>query len=264
MHNHRAKKHFGQNFLTDKNLLRKIVESADIKGKDVIEIGPGMGALTQFLVKHAITVKAYEIDKSLSPYMNKLKKEHENLEIIYEDILSIEIPNDKNYDVVANIPYNITSPILFKLLESKNINSATLMVQKEVAERITSEPNNKSYNSLSLIVQYYMNVERIMIVKRHMFKPAPNVDSAVFKMTRRKPSLLNEKLEAIFIELVKAAFSQKRKTLVNNWHSSFEITKKELNHFLEENDLDKMVRAENVSLEKFVEITKNWSNLSKS
>lgn len=252
------KKHFGQNFLTDKNLLKKIVSSADIINKDVIEIGPGQGALTQFLAIDAKTVKAYEIDLSLRPYLNKLEDKHDNLEIIYEDILSIEIPSDKEYNVVANIPYNITSPILFKLLETPNIASATLMVQKEVAERITSKPNNKSYNSLSVIVQYYMEVERLMIVKRHMFRPQPNVDSAVFKITRRDPLLLDSKLEETFLSIVKGAFIQKRKTLINNWHAAFNIDKDLLNKFLEKQNINKLIRAENITLDQFITLTKNW------
>lgn len=261
MNNHKMKKRFGQNFLTDKNLLMKIVNSADITNKDVIEIGPGQGALTQFLVLDAKTVKAYEIDFSLKPYLNKMVATHENLHVVYEDILSIDIPTDKSYDVVANIPYSITSPIIFKLLETPNIASATLMVQKEVAERITSKPNNKSYNSLSVIVQYYMEVERIMTVKRHMFNPAPKVDSAVFKMTRRVPQLLDQPDEAIFIKIVKGAFVQKRKTLVNNWAASFNIDKNKINYFLEKHGIDKMIRAENITLEQFIIFVNEWNTM---
>lgn len=262
MNKHKAKKHFGQNFLTDKNLLKKIIVSAKIENKHVIEIGPGKGALTQFLVTYAKSVTAYEIDDTLRLFLNKLEKANNNLEVIYKDILNINIPDDKEYDVVANIPYNITSPIIFKLIEAPNILSATLMVQKEVAERITSKPNNKAYNSLSVIVQYYMEVEKIMIVKRNMFKPQPNVDSAVFKMSRRKPVLLSSNEEEVFIKIVKGAFIQKRKTLVNNWIASFGFEKEKLNMFLKHHDISKLVRAENISLQQFVTFAKHWDDIN--
>lgn len=257
MNKHRVKKHFGQNFLTDKNLLKKIVEEANINNKDVIEIGPGMGALTQFLVKYAKTVTAYEIDLDLKQALNQLEKEHENLQVKFEDILKIDIPTDKTYDVVANIPYNITSPIIFKLLESPNINSATLMVQKEVCDRITSKPNNKEYNALTVIVNYYMDVSKIMNVNKKMFKPVPKVDSAVFKMERKEKALNNVE-EELFKEIVKSSFHQKRKTILNNLAFSFDLPKEEVKAILEKSKIESGNRAENISLEQFIQLTKNW------
>ena len=142
------KKKFGQNFLTDKNLLQKIVNSANIDGLDVIEIGPGQGALTNYLVLQAKTVTAYEVDNDLKDFLYNLASKHDNLTVNFMDILEVDLPNDKEYHVVANIPYNITSPIIFKLLESDNIKSATLMVQKEVCDRITARPGSKIYGAL--------------------------------------------------------------------------------------------------------------------
>lgn len=257
MNKHRAKKQFGQNFLTDKNLLNKIVEEANINDKHVIEIGPGMGALTQFLVKKAKSVTAYEIDLDLKPVLNQLEKENENLLVKYQDILKIEIPTDETYDVVANIPYNITSPIIFKLLESPNINSATLMVQKEVCDRITSSPGTKDYNALTVIINYYMDVYKVLNVNKKLFRPVPKVDSAVFKMTR-KERVLSEEEEKLFIQIVKSSFHQKRKTLLNNLTFSFDINKEEVNELLNEMGISSTERAENIPLKQFIELTKKW------
>lgn len=263
MNKHKAKKHFGQNFLTDKNLLNKIVEEANIENKDVIEIGPGMGALTQFLVKKAKTVTAYEIDLDLKRALNQLEKEHENLTIKFEDILKVEIPKDKTYDVVANIPYNITSPIIFKLLDTPNINSATLMVQKEVCDRITSKPGTKDYNALTVIINYYMKVRRIINVSKKLFRPVPKVDSAVFQMIRREKEL-NDDEEKLFIEIVKSSFHQKRKTLLNNLSFSFETNKEKINEMLQKLNINSSERAENITLEQFIELTKSWNNIKNS
>lgn len=259
MDRHRAKKQFGQNFLTDKNLLNKIVLKADIENKNVIEIGPGKGALTEFLLKYAKTVTAYEIDKDLKPILNELESNNKNLTVIFEDILKTEIPNNEIYEVVANIPYNITSPIIFKILETNNINSATLMVQKEVCDRITSLPGSKDYNGLTVIINYYMNVERVMNVNKKLFKPIPKVDSAVFKMVRKEKTLTNEG-EKLFIEIVKASFHQKRKTILNNLSFSFDLPKSKINELLNKVDINSSERAENITLEKFIEITKKWGN----
>lgn len=255
---HKMKKRFGQNFLTDKNLLKKIVRKADVENKHVLEIGPGQGALTQFLVLEAISVTAYEIDFTLKPYLNKLVNTYDNLEVIFEDILKIDLPNDKDYHLVANIPYNITSPILFKVLETNNIQSATLMIQKEVADRLNAKPNNKEYNALTVIMNYFMTIEKIMDVKKTMFTPRPKVDSSVIKLTRKAFRHFSDKQEEQFLEIVKASFMQKRKTLVNNLASYFKIEKITLNNFLEDNNISQMVRAENLELEQFIKITEKW------
>lgn len=251
------KKKFGQNFLTDKNLLKKIVDSANISNKDVLEIGPGQGALTNYLVLQANTVTAYEVDNDLKPFLYGLMDKHSNLTVEFKDILEVDFPHDKEYHVVANIPYNITSPIIFKILETKNIMSATLMVQKEVCDRITSLPNSKTYNALSVIIQYYMNVEKLLNVGRKMFHPVPNVDSAVFKMTRIEPVLNNEE-EDMFIKIVKGSFHMKRKTILNNLSYSLNDTKENISSILDSLAIASNLRAENLSKDDFVRITKKY------
>lgn len=257
MSKHQAKKHFGQNFLTNKNLLNKIVLEADVKDKDVIEIGPGKGALTEYLAKYANSVTAFEIDQDLKHILKELESKNSNLKINFIDILKTDFPNDKEYDVVANIPYNITSPIVFKILEAENIKSATLMVQKEVCDRITASPGSKDYNGLTVIVNYYMEVIKLMNVNKKMFNPVPKVDSAVFKMTR-KNKVLSDTEEKLFLKIVKASFQQKRKTILNNLHFTFDVEKSVLSKFLEENSIDPNERAENIGLNKYIELTKKW------
>lgn len=258
MDQHIMKKKFGQNFLTDKNLLQKIVNSAKIDGLDVIEIGPGQGALTNYLVLQAKTVTAYEVDNDLKDFLYNLASKHDNLTVNFMDILEVDLPNDKEYHVVANIPYNITSPIIFKLLESDNIKSATLMVQKEVCDRITASPGSKIYGALSVIIQYYMDVSKLMNVNRKLFHPVPKVDSAVFKMSRREATL-NMEQEQLFLQIVKGAFHQKRKTILNNLSFSLDKTKEDVKAILDSLNIESNLRAENLFLEDFIKITLSWS-----
>lgn len=252
---HVKKKRFGQNFLKDKNLLKKIVREADIENKDVIEIGPGAGALTQFLVLEANTVKAYEIDYTLKPILNELEAKHLNLEVTYEDILKVDIKDDKELHVVANIPYNITSPIIFKILETKNIKSATIMMQKEVAERISAVPGTKAYNALTVIISYYMDTDKVMDIKKHMFTPPPKVDSSLVKFDRKHEQTLSASEEKLFLEVVKASFAQKRKTIANNLSSYFKISKDDINDLLISLDISPMARAEDLELVNFIDIS---------
>lgn len=260
MNKHQMKKKFGQNFLTDKNLLNKIVKEANIKDKNVIEIGPGAGALTNFLVKEAKSLLAYEIDTDLRPFLEEIKDSNDNFNYVFEDILEVKLNLKEEYHVVANIPYNITSPIIFKILEEEMIKSATLMVQKEVCDRITATPNNKIYNGLSVIVQYYMDVTRLMTVSRKLFTPIPKVDSAVFKMVRKERELSLED-EKLFIEIVKSSFHQKRKTISNNLSFSMEVPKDKVNLLLENCNIDPIRRAETISLDDFLLITNNWKTI---
>lgn len=254
------KKKFGQNFLTDKNLLKKIVDSAKIEDKDVIEIGPGQGALTNYLAQSAKSVTAYEVDNDLKDFLFNLASNYNNVNINFIDILQADFPTDKEYHVVANIPYNITSPIIFKILEAKNIMSATLMVQKEVCDRITAKPNTKSYNALTVIIAYYMDVEKLLNVGRKMFHPVPNVDSAVFKMTRKETQLNNEE-EELFIRVVKGSFHQKRKTILNNLAFSFVISKNVINDLLSSLSISSNLRAEALSLNDFIKITQAFKKI---
>lgn len=259
---HKMKKRFGQNFLTDKNLLMKIVRDANIKDQHVLEIGPGQAALTQFLVLEAKSVTAYEIDFTLKPFLNELESKHSNLTVVFDDILKIDFPDDKTYHLVANIPYNITSPILFKVLEASNIKTATLMIQKEVADRLAAKPNTKQYNALTVTINYFMEIEKLMNVKNTMFNPKPKVDSAVIKLTRREDKALDSNLESLFLEIVKASFTQKRKTLTNNLSSYFNISKEKINQYLTDLNFNEMTRAEALNLQDFIKITNFWHKLS--
>lgn len=254
--NHQVKKRFGQNFLRDKNLLKKIVTSSHIEDKDVIEIGPGQGALTQFLVEHAKSLIAYEIDKSLKPFLDRFEV-LDHVEIRYEDFMDTTLPLGQ-YHVVANVPYYITTPILFKLLESEQIKTASLMIQKEVCDRLLAEPNTKAYNALSIMVQYYAKAKRMMTVNRKLFYPVPNVDSAVLRIEKYDERPLKDKQEQLFFKIVKAAFKQKRKTLVNNLHQGFDISKSDIKSFLVSINLKENIRAEQIDMKTFIEIAKVW------
>lgn len=251
------KKKFGQNFLRDKNLLKKIVDSALIKDKDVIEIGPGMGALTTFLIEQAKSLVAYEVDLELEDFLRNLEQQNSNFKVVFKDILKVDLSGNNEMHVVANIPYNITSPIIFKIIESKNIKSATLMVQKEVCDRILASPGTKDYNALSIIIQYFMDVKRVVNVSKKMFYPVPKVDSAVFRMVRKEKTL-EDREEELFLSIVKASFHQKRKTISNNLSFGFNLDKSELNDFLDSLNIDSNLRAETISGDKFIEIAKKW------
>ena len=258
--NHQPKKKFGQNFLKDKNLLKKIVSESHVDQKNVIEVGPGQGALTSFLASTAKQVVAYEIDTSLKPYLTPLEIKHPNLKVIYEDFLESDLSGlEETYHVVANVPYYITTPILFKILENKKIASASLMIQKEVCDRLLAKPNQKAYNALSVILQYQTHASKMMDVKRHMFYPVPNVDSAVIRIVKHDQALLDLATETRLLKLVKEAFRQKRKTLVNNLHQGFGIPKDVIESLLTSLGYQTQIRAEALSLDDFMHIAKVWS-----
>lgn len=252
--NHQFKKKYGQNFLTDKNMLKKIVDSAKIENKKVIEIGPGKGALTNFLVEKAEFVFAFEIDKSLKTFLNKIVENNNNIEIIYEDYLKSNLPADE-YHIVANIPYNITSSILFKIYEDKNIKTATIMIQKEVADRIVALPNTKQYNALSVLLQLSAEIRKIINVDKKMFFPIPKVDSAVIQITKNNVILTIDE-----VEFIKNCFSQKRKTILNNLHANYNFTKENIEKFLIDNNVKPNKRAEALNKEKLLELARGWKN----
>ncbi len=256
---HQAKKRFGQNFLRDKNLLKKIVNESKIENKFVIEVGPGQGALTSFLAEKAKKVICFEIDQSLKPILKPIEDKYDHLTIIYDDFMAQDLTiYDEEIHVVANVPYYITTPIIFKLLETKQIKSASLMIQKEVCDRLVSKPGHKTYNHLSVVIQYFTEVHKMLDVKRQMFYPQPNVDSAVVRIEKREQSLLPNHKEVIFLDIVKTAFKQKRKTLTNNWFEAYQIPKIEIQNFLRSLNLDPNIRAEKISVNQFIEIAKVW------
>lgn len=266
-HGFTFKKSFGQNFLTDTNILRKIVDTAEIDKKvNVIEIGPGIGALTEFLAESAAEVMAFEIDDRLVPILADTLRDFDNVTVVNQDILKVDltqyIAEFKNPDlpikVVANLPYYITTPILMHLIESGiPFSEFVVMMQREVADRISAQPNTKAYGSLSIAVQYYMTAKVAFIVPRTVFVPAPNVDSAILKMVRRDQPAVAVQDEKFFFKVSKASFVHRRKTLWNNLTSYFgksEETKGKLTAALERADLSPSVRGEALSLEEFARL----------
>ncbi|MBQ6967360.1 MAG: 16S rRNA (adenine(1518)-N(6)/adenine(1519)-N(6))-dimethyltransferase RsmA, partial [Lachnospiraceae bacterium] len=220
----RPSKRFGQNFLIDEGILRGIVAASSVTKEDmVLEIGPGTGSMTALLCESAREVCAVEIDKKLIPALNDSLKEYENLTIINDDILKTDISaiaegknSGKPLKVVANLPYYITTPIIMGLLESKApIASLTVMVQKEVADRMISPPGKKTYGALSLAVQYYTEAEKVLDVPPSSFIPNPKVSSAVMNLTLRETAPVAVKDEGLMFDIIRASFNQRRKTLVN-------------------------------------------------
>lgn len=254
----KAKKSLGQNFLKDENILKKISESVTTKEQDlIIEIGPGKGALTKHLIKKNSYLICYEIDTRMKDILKEY--ENEKTRIIYQDILGSSITEDIkgfNYDkiyIIANIPYYITTPIIKKVMNLPKLESMTLLVQKEVGERFSSKPGNKSYGSLTVYLNYYFDIEYLFTVKNDCFEPAPKVDSAVINFKRRtnKPKVSNEE---VLFKLIEDSFKLKRKTLKNNlknydWSKILEV--------LQKNNLPENIRAEELTLEIFIDIANN-------
>ena len=267
-HGFTFKKSFGQNFLTDTNILQKIVDTAEIdKNVNVIEIGPGIGALTEFLAENAAEVMAFEIDDRLIPILDDTLRDFDNVKVINEDILKSDLQSrikefanpDLPIKVVANLPYYITTPILMHLIESKiPFAEFVVMMQKEVADRISAEPNTKAYGSLSIAVQYYMTAKVAFVVPRTVFVPAPNVDSAILKMTRREQPLVQVKDEDFFFRVSKPACCPLRLLcLWNNLTSHFgkaDEIKAKLEQALEIAEIKPSIRGEALSIAEFAKL----------
>lgn len=266
-HGFTFKKSFGQNFLTDTNILQKIVDTAEIdKTVNVIEIGPGIGALTEFLAENAAEVMAFEIDDRLIPILADTLRDFDNVQVVNQDILKADLQTQirqfKNPDlpikVVANLPYYITTPILMHLIESKiPFQEFVVMMQKEVADRISAAPNTKAYGSLSIAVQYYMTAKVAFVVPRTVFVPAPNVDSAILKMVRRDEPLVSVKDEDFLFDVSKAAFVHRRKTLWNNLTNRFgksDVVKARLEKALEIAALSPNIRGEALTIADFAKL----------
>ena len=264
-HDFNFKKKFGQNFLTDHNILTKITETADLsKEVNVIEIGPGIGSLTQYLLEEAAEVMAFEIDKSLIPILEETMAPYDNFTLVSEDILKVdllsEIQKFKNPNlpikVVANLPYYITTPILMHLIESKiPFSEFVVMMQKEVADRIAARPKTKAYGSLSIAVQYSMDASGAYIVPRTVFIPAPNVDSAILKMVRREEPLVEVEDEEWFFKTMHSSFVHRRKTLMNNMQAAFgKDSKPEIEKLLAQAEISPTIRGEALSIEEFAKL----------
>lgn len=260
-----AKKCFGQNFLIDDNILENIVTSSNVEQDDiVIEIGPGLGNLTHYILETGAKVIAFEIDNDMIAILNDRFNGNENLVIQNIDILKADLNEyimgtKGNIRVIANLPYYITTPIIFKLLEYKDdIASITVMVQKEVADRIASVPGSKEYGVLTINTNYQADVEKLFNVPNTSFIPAPNVTSAVIKITpnKEKEQKLGIKDGRIFEELVKKAFSERRKKMANSLSNCglCGLTKAEIEEIIKNVNLKETVRAEEVSVETFAKI----------
>ncbi len=255
----KAKKSYGQNFLINEDVIRQIVDKAQISSDDVVlEIGPGIGTLTKELLKFAKKVIAVEIDDDMINVLNG-RFNNDNLEIINKDILKLNIDEITRENgpikVVANLPYYITTPIIMKLLENRyDISEIVCMVQKEVGERICATSMDKENSSITIAVRYYANPEIILYVPKEDFYPIPEVDSCVLKLEVLKKSRFKLKDESKFFALVKAAFSQRRKTILNSL-ASIEYTKDEIGSVLEKLQISPKLRAENLSIEDFANIS---------
>ena len=257
----RTNKNLGQNFLIDGNIIDNICEGAEIgKNDGVIEIGPGIGTLTQQLSKHAKKVVAVELDKKLLPILEETLDGLENVKVINNDILQVDIEKliEEEFEgldvkVVANLPYYITTPIIMKLLEGKyNIKSISVMIQKEVAQRMVSDPGNKIYGALSVAVQYYSKPEIITEVPSSVFIPKPNVDSAVIKLDLYKNPPVEVIDEKLMFAVVKSAFGQRRKTILNALSGGYlELEKDDIREVLDLAGIDNKKRGEVLSLEDF-------------
>ena len=259
-------KKFGQNFLIDPNVLERIMDAAEITGEDcVLEIGPDIGTMTQYLCERARHVISVEIDKNLIPILEDTLAAYDNKTIINEDILKVdmnrlaeEYNGGKPMKVVANLPYYITTPIIMGLFENKvPLKSITIMVQKEVADRMQEEPGTKDYGALSLAVQYYARPEIVANVPPNCFIPRPNVGSAVIRLTRYEVPPVTVKDEKKMFELIRASFNQRRKTLVNGLGNArnLNLSKDRITKALEEMGLSPMVRGETLSLEQFARLS---------
>ncbi|MCI5881846.1 MAG: 16S rRNA (adenine(1518)-N(6)/adenine(1519)-N(6))-dimethyltransferase RsmA [Clostridium sp.] len=261
-YNFTFQKKYGQNFLIDSHVLEKIMDAAEI-GKDdcVVEIGPGIGTMTQYLAERAGEVVAVEIDKNLIPILMETLADYKNVSIINEDILKVDlnrIVEEKNggrpVKIVANLPYYITTPIIMGLFENHvPVKSITVMVQKEVADRMQVGPGTKDYGALSLAVQYYAKPEIVAIVPPNCFIPRPNVASAVIRLTCHEKKPVEVKNEKGMFALIRASFNQRRKTLANSLSNAqnLSLTREQVTEALESMQLSPTIRGEALTLEQF-------------
>lgn len=262
-----VKKSLGQNFLIEPNILTKMLDVAGVDcDTNVIEIGPGIGALTERLARAAKKVLAFEIDGRLIPVLEDTLSQYQNITVIHDDILKVDLDTviREQFDVterllvVANLPYYITTPIIMNLLESGlPIDGFAMMMQKEVAERMTAQPNSKAYGSLTIVIQYWCQARIGFIVPKTVFNPAPNVDSAILVLERRKEPLVKVENESLFFELVKHSFVQRRKTLWNNLVKAYvtdDFSKDHLQKVLETAGIDPSRRAETLTIEEFAQL----------
>ncbi len=266
-HRFQLSKSLGQNFITDKNVIERIVEGAGAGEDDlVIEIGPGIGVLTAEAAEHAAKVVAIEIDSKLIPILDETLAEYDNVEVINQDILKTDLNEiidvqrrsgsfTGDVKIIGNLPYYITTPIIMNILEnSVRAESITIMMQKEVADRIKASPGNKTYGAISAAVQYYCEVEQVISVPKEVFVPRPKVDSAVLKLTIRKERPVDLIDEKAFFACIKAGFGQRRKTLLNSLTGTYGLSKDEIRIVLENAGINPVRRAETLNMNEFADI----------
>jgi len=268
-HRFNIKKKYGQNFLVDDNTIKKIIATAAVdKGSTVVEIGPGMGALSKELTQQCGALVAYEIDKDLIPVLKTLFKDDKNVAILHKDFLKSDLKKDlqsidfakKEVTVVANLPYYITTPILFRCLEfSDIIDKMVFMTQYEVAKRLTAQTNTKDYNALSVMVHYLTEATFEFKVSKNVFIPAPNVDSGIITLKVRKER--EAKDETFFFDFVKTAFKQKRKTLLNNLSKGYDLPKETVSKLITDHGETANVRAEAISVNQFLKMSEAFLKL---
>lgn len=258
-----AKKKFGQNFLIDPNILQKIVDAADIdENSYVVEIGPGLGSLTELLIQNSKKVRAYEIDTDMVQVLTDRLCHYDNFELVQGDILKQDIDIDEEITIVANLPYYITTPILFKLLESDlKIRKIVVMMQKEVAQRLEGNVNTKDYNALSVAIQYRTTPKIAFGVSREVFIPKPNVDSSVIVLDVLDQPRVKVNDEEHFFKVVKASFGQRRKTLVNNLSSALGKSKDEIKTILSSLDIKENIRGEALDIHQFALLSEEIKKL---
>lgn len=260
------KKSLGQNFLIDGNILSRIVDAAGLtKAKGALEIGPGIGALTQRLANEAGKVTAIEIDNRLIPILSEILQDEEHVSVVHGDVLKIDLKqlfaeqfsDCEKVSVVANLPYYVTTPILMKLLEEKlPLENIVVMIQKEVAQRMAAKPGGKEYGSLSVAVQYYCTTEIVCTVPHTVFIPQPNVDSAVIKLTVRDQPAVSVEDEDFFFRVVQSAFTQRRKTLINNLMTlTGKDRRAQLTELLGSIEIDPTRRGETLSLDEYARLS---------
>ena len=268
-------KKFGQNFLIDPHVLDKIINAAEITKEDcIIEIGPGIGSVTQALIDHAGKVISIEIDDQLIPILTEQFGECENFRLIHKDVLKVDLhklieeesPN-RRIKVVANLPYYITTPIIMMLLENNlPIESITVMVQKEVADRMASGPGSKQYGAITVAMKYYCDTYLVANVPQNCFMPRPNVDSAVIKLTLHQEPIVDINNEKQLLKIIKAAFSQRRKTLLNTLASNGDLglSKEEIKNILDESGIGASTRGETLSLDDYAMLSNYIDNYRKN
>ena len=259
LNNFKFNKKFGQNFIYDKNLLNAIIEQSGINSEDeVLEIGPGAGTLTKVIAKKAKKVVSYEIDTNLKPILAENLKDVTNAKIIFQDALKtdlneIESNFTNEYTLIANLPYYITTPLIFKFLKSERVKSMCIMVQKEVGQRLIATNKDKEYGAISAILDFYGDVKILRQVPRHMFTPVPNVDSCVVQINIKRNK--NNANAELYEKIIKSAFANRRKTLANNLSNDFNVTKQQVYDFLKQLSLPEQIRGDALTTMNFVQIT---------